>query len=205
MQQAAEGVGLIGNLRARAATVRAFPREPRWAYSTGEHRVHGEGMRNSGIAAVVVLTLSSFIVSPSKADPSATRVIAQADKPASPAVATPAPSTVGATQEGTAMKSAISTPGCYVKFVEAKVAGKLNGKKWTEFRREVCGEHETTAIFPTAIAPKYASEKDPDKARTKTCADQFTANKASNANGGLKWVEKDGGYYAECVNRLKDG
>ena len=103
------------------------------------------------------------------------------------------------------MKSAISTPACSVKFLEAKVAGKLNGRKWTDFRREVCGEHETTAIFPTAIAPKYESEKDLDKARTKTCADQFTANKASNANGGLKWVEKDGGYYAECVNRLKEG
>ena len=101
------------------------------------------------------------------------------------------------------MKSAISTPGCYVKFLETKVAGKLNGKKWTEFRREVCGEHETTAVFPTAISPKYASEKDPDKARTKTCADQFTVNKATNANGGLKWVEKDGGYYSECNKRLK--
>jgi hypothetical protein len=103
------------------------------------------------------------------------------------------------------MKSAISTPACSVKFLEAKVSGKLNGKKWTDFRREVCGEHETTAVFPTAIAAKYASEKDLDKARTKTCADQFTANKASNGNGGLKWVEKDGGYYAECINRLKEG
>ena len=103
------------------------------------------------------------------------------------------------------MKSAISTPACYVKFLETKVAGKLNGKKWTDYRHDVCGEHETTAVFPTAIAPKYASEKDLDKARTKTCADQFTANKASNANGGLKWVEKDGGYYAECINRLKEG
>jgi hypothetical protein len=92
-----------------------------------------------------------------------------------------------------------------VKFLEAKVAGKLNGKKWTDFRRDVCGEHETTAVFPTAIAPKYESEKDPDKARTKTCADQFTANKATNANGGLKWVEKDGGYYSECISRLKEG
>ena len=103
------------------------------------------------------------------------------------------------------MKSAISTPACSVKFLEAKVSGKLNGKKWTEYRRDVCGEHETTAVFPTVIAPKYVSEKDIDKARTKTCADQFTANKASNGNGGLKWVEKDGGYYAECINRLKEG
>ena len=103
------------------------------------------------------------------------------------------------------MKSAISTPACSVKYLEAKIAGKLNGKKWTEYRRDVCGEHETTAVFPTVIAPKYESEKDLDKARTRTCADQFTANKATNGNGGLKWVEKDGGYYAECISRLKDG
>ena len=139
--------------------------------------------------------------------------MAQADKPADstaapaapPAAASPAPAAAGTPVEGTATKSAISTPACYVKYLETKVAGKLNGRKWTDYHRDVCGEHETTAVFPTVIAPKYASEKDLDKARTKTCADQFTANKASNANGGLKWVEKDGGYYAECVNRLKEG
>ena len=168
-------------------------------------------MRRSGIANIVALMLLSQIGSPAVAGSASPYVIAQADKPADSAVAppaaTPAPvgTVVGATQEGTAMKSAISTPACSVKFLEAKVAGKLNGKKWTDYRREVCGEHETTAVFPTAIAPKYASEKDIDKARTRTCADQFTANKAANANGGLKWVEKDGGYYAECINRLKEG
>ena len=161
-------------------------------------------MRTSGVAAMAMLTLVALIGPPVVAGP---YVIAQADKPAAPAV-TPSPAPSGApatTQEGTAMKSAISTPACSVKFLEAKVAGKLNGKKWTDFRREVCGEHETTAVFPTAISAKYSSEKDLDKARTKTCADQFTANKPANANGGLKWVEKDGGYYAECINRLKEG
>ena len=39
--------------------------------------------------------------------------------------------------------------------------------------------------------------------RTLTCADQFNANKASNGNGGMKWIEKGGGYYSECVVRLK--
>jgi hypothetical protein len=179
-------------------------------------------MRTSGMAVLAALMLLSG--SPAMAGQASPLVVAQADKPANAAApapnaapnpaSSPAPSPAsspapaaapGAPQEGTAMKSAISTPGCYVKFLEAKVAGKLNGKKWTEFRREVCGEHETTAVFPTVIAPKYESEKDLDKARTKTCADQFTANKATNANGGLKWVEKDGGYYAECINRLKEG
>jgi hypothetical protein len=163
-------------------------------------------MRTLTMAAVAALTL---LIGwwPAIAGSALPLVIAQADKPAESAAApaTTPSATAGAPQEGTAMKSAISTPACSVKFLEAKVAGKLNGKKWTDFRREVCGEHETTAVFPTVIAPKYASEKDPDKARTKTCADQFTANKATNANGGLKWVEKDGGYYAECINRLKEG
>jgi hypothetical protein len=28
-------------------------------------------------------------------------------------------------------------------------------------------------------------------------------NKASNGNGGLKWIQKGGGYYSECNKRLK--
>lgn len=175
-------------------------------------------MRRSEIAALTALMLLSPVISQALAGPASPLVIAQADKPAGStaapapapgAVPSPTPAAAGAPQATTttapATKSAISTPACSVKFLEAKVAGKLNGKKWTDFRREVCGEHETTAVFPTAISSKYESEKDLDKARTKTCADQFTANKATNGNGGLKWVEKDGGYYAECVSRLKEG
>jgi hypothetical protein len=84
----------------------------------------------------------------------------------------------------------------------AEVAGKLRGRKWKEFRQEECGTSTTQAVFPTTIAPKY-SGINPDKARTLTCADQFNANKAANANGGMKWIEKSGGYYGECVSRLK--
>jgi hypothetical protein len=58
------------------------------------------------------------------------------------------------------------------------------------------------AVFPTAIAPAYANEK-PGKARMKTCDDQYKANKATNANGGLKWIQKGGGYWSECNKRLK--
>ncbi|MGQ0446632.1 MAG: hypothetical protein ACT4O2_16315 [Beijerinckiaceae bacterium] len=61
----------------------------------------------------------------------------------------------------------------------------------------------STAVFPTAIAPEYAKEK-PAKARVKTCGKQFEANKAANANGGLKWNPKGGGgYWPECNKRLK--
>lgn len=140
----------------------------------------------------------------------ADRASAQADKPAGPAATAPAPEAAppgaanpGAPASAPAKKSSVSAPACSVRFLEAKVAGKLNGRSYTDFRRDECGEKDTTAVFPTAISPKYANEKDIDKARRQTCADQFTANKATNANGGLKWIEKDGGYYGECVSRLK--
>ncbi|MBB5052611.1 pyruvate/2-oxoglutarate dehydrogenase complex dihydrolipoamide acyltransferase (E2) component [Afipia massiliensis] len=58
------------------------------------------------------------------------------------------------------------------------------------------------AVFPSAVAPKYSSEK-ASKARMHTCVDQYNANKAANANGGLKWIQKGGGYYSECNKRLK--
>ncbi|MGY3618743.1 hypothetical protein [Bradyrhizobium sp. USDA 10063] len=58
------------------------------------------------------------------------------------------------------------------------------------------------AVFPTAVDPKYSKETE-GKARMHTCVDQYNANKATNANGGLKWIQKGGGYYSECTKRLK--
>ena len=58
------------------------------------------------------------------------------------------------------------------------------------------------AMFPTAIDPKYSKET-AGKGRMHTCVDQYNANKASNANGGLKWIQKGGGYYSECNKKLK--
>ena len=58
------------------------------------------------------------------------------------------------------------------------------------------------AVFPRAVSPQYANEK-PGAARRKTCLDQYNANKATNSNGGLKWIEKGGGYYSECNKHLK--
>ncbi|ENT79120.1 hypothetical protein H721_00651 [Brucella ovis IntaBari-2006-46-332] len=36
-----------------------------------------------------------------------------------------------------------------------------------------------------------------------TCLDQYHALKDANALGGLKWVQKGGGYYSLCNARLK--
>ena len=58
------------------------------------------------------------------------------------------------------------------------------------------------AVFPNAVDAKYAKES-AGKARLHTCVDQYNANKATNGNGGMKWIEKGGGYYSECNKRLK--
>jgi len=58
------------------------------------------------------------------------------------------------------------------------------------------------AVFPTAVSPKYSNES-AGKARMHTCLDQYNANKANNANGGLVWIKKGGGYYSECNKHLK--
>ncbi|WP_315722102.1 MULTISPECIES: hypothetical protein [unclassified Bradyrhizobium] len=58
------------------------------------------------------------------------------------------------------------------------------------------------AVFPNAVDPKYAKET-AGKARMHTCVDQYNANKATNANGGMKWIQKGGGYFSECTKKLK--
>jgi pyruvate/2-oxoglutarate dehydrogenase complex dihydrolipoamide acyltransferase (E2) component len=58
------------------------------------------------------------------------------------------------------------------------------------------------AVFPNAIDAKYAKES-AGKGRMHSCLDQYHANQASNGNGGLKWIQKGGGYYSECNKHLK--
>jgi hypothetical protein len=122
------------------------------------------------------------------------------DQPVQPAPAVSAPAASTATAE--VARPAPTVPGCALRYMAAELAGKLKGRKWKEFREAECGPSTTQAVFPVAVAPKYAGEN-PDKARTLTCADQFNANKTTNGNGGMKWIEKSGGYYSECVVRLK--
>ncbi len=114
---------------------------------------------------------------------------------------------------------ALTMQECSAKYQAAKTAGTLGGQNWAAFRKAQCGEEAAatpaakpvaatkpaaagSAVFPSAIAPKYAKEK-PSKARMHTCVDQYNANKTANANGGLKWIQKGGGYYSECNKRLK--
>ncbi|HLX15009.1 MAG TPA: hypothetical protein VKS24_07370 [Bradyrhizobium sp.] len=146
-------------------------------------------------------------------DNSSFRLLAQAGEPAAsattpapkgpqdqPAPASPSPS--NPTAKAPVVKPGPTAVGCGLKYLTAEISGKLKGRKWKEFRDQECGPISTHAVFPSEIAPKYSGEN-PDKARTLTCVDQFNANKATNANDGLRWIDKGGGYYSECVARLK--
>jgi hypothetical protein len=58
------------------------------------------------------------------------------------------------------------------------------------------------AVYPNAVDSKYSKET-AGKARMHTCLDQYNANKATKGNGGMKWIQKGGGYYSECSKKLK--
>jgi hypothetical protein len=102
---------------------------------------------------------------------------------------------------------AANTPAATTTEPATKPAATTEPAKTTEPSKETApakpaATTSTTAVFPTAVSSKYASEK-AGRARMHTCLDQYNANKAKDANGGLKWIEKGGGYYSECNKRLK--
>jgi hypothetical protein len=115
---------------------------------------------------------------------------------------------------------ALTMGECSAKYKAAKEAGTLNGMKWNAFRRTRCGAEATAApattsapapsalptvgnaVFPSDVSPRY-SKMSAGRARMETCLNQYRANKANNANGGLRWIQRGGGYYSECIKRLK--
>lgn len=58
------------------------------------------------------------------------------------------------------------------------------------------------AVFPSAISPEFA-KLSAGRARLKTCAAQYQANKANGGNAGLTWISKGGGYWSACNAHLK--
>ena len=113
---------------------------------------------------------------------------------------------------------ALTMKECSAKYRAAQSAGKGAGLSWQDFRKANCGLGAYApaeaapatpaapmvggATFPKAVSPKYSKES-AGRARMHTCLDQYHANKAANGNGGLRWIEKGGGYYSECNKRLK--
>ena len=129
---------------------------------------------------------------------------------------------------------ALTMKECSTTYKAAQESGTLKGMKWNDFRKAECGSGAaalptsapaagapaappattaptaatrppaTDAVFPSAVSPKYSTES-AGKARMHTCLDQYYANKENNALGGLKWIQKGGGFYSLCNARLKPG
>lgn len=119
---------------------------------------------------------------------------------------------------------ALTTKQCGEKYQAAKEAGIDGGIKWNDFRKQECGpgadivsltsdgtkEPAAPTIaspkgvkFPSSVSSQYAGET-PGKARMRTCLEHYHASKANNSLGGLKWIQKGGGYYSLCNQRLKN-
>lgn len=115
---------------------------------------------------------------------------------------------------------ALTVKECSAKYTAAKADGSLGKTTWNEFRKTQCADAApaaakpaaeakpaaapaaSAAVFPKAVDAKYAKES-AGKARLHTCRDQYQANKAANGNGGLRWIQKGGGYYSQCNAALK--
>ena len=96
---------------------------------------------------------------------------------------------------------AAAAPAAAAPAAEPKEAAKKESKKEAK-EAAAPAAPSGPAVYPNAVDPKYSKET-AGKARMHTCVDQYNANKATNANGGLKWIQKGGGYYSECSKKLK--
>ncbi len=120
---------------------------------------------------------------------------------------------------------------CGEKWQSAKAAGTTAGNNWPKFLAEcrsglsaapaakpdvkpasvpaktpsqpiLPSDPKGSPVLPAAVDAKFASLR-PAQARQKTCSEQFQANKASDANAGLRWIQKGGGYWSLCNKKLK--
>jgi hypothetical protein len=95
---------------------------------------------------------------------------------------------------GSSVSGAKPQPSAQVSQQASAQSGGLSGG--------LSAETTPALVFPSQVSARFASER-PQRARQKTCSEQFQTNKAANANGGLRWVEKGGGYWSKCNAHLK--
>src|SRR5690349_9796434 len=106
------------------------------------------GRFENGASTALVIFL--LLILPAPVGFAAPRVMAQTETQTAPAAGSPsasdakpgstsqAPATTDAPVSAPATKSALSITACSVKYLEAKVADKLQGRKWVDFRRDKC-------------------------------------------------------------------
>jgi hypothetical protein len=74
-----------------------------------------------------------------------------------------------------------------------------------DHRRTTCGDGRCPSIRRRFSVGSRAEifDRIRRQSRMHTCLDQYNTNKTGTGNGGLKWIQKGGGYYSECNKRLK--
>ncbi len=128
---------------------------------------------------------------------------------------------------GLALAQDASMKVCGEKWQAAKAAGTTGGTTWPKFLADCRATASSTPtapaapakvaappapasetmakgklVFPSAVPAKFA-DLTPARARQKACSEQYQANKATDSNGGLRWLEKGGGYWSQCNRKLK--
>uniref|UniRef100_Q07TJ1 Uncharacterized protein n=1 Tax=Rhodopseudomonas palustris (strain BisA53) TaxID=316055 RepID=Q07TJ1_RHOP5 len=92
------------------------------------------------------------------------------------------------------------------KAAEAKSDAKFDAKSPAKKDKAAAATPPTApagpAVYPSAVDAKYAKES-AMRSRLHTCADQWKINKTNNTTGGLRWIQKGGGYWSECNKKLK--
>ena len=154
---------------------------------------------------------ATMAVTPTKAETKAEKAAQKAEKKAKAEAEKTAKTETAPKADKESKEAKVSEQECSARYQAAKAAGTLGDMKWNDFRKAGCPTTvaKTTgvmvptagAMFPAAIAKKYASES-AGKARRKTCLDQYRANKAAGIQQP-KWTQTGGGYYHECNMRLK--
>lgn len=126
--------------------------------------------------------------------------------------------------------AAMTLKECSTLYQAAKKDGTLGDATWSRFRASRCGGASPSpaaapaanqqavanapkaasaapapaieALLPSVIDPKFAAEK-PSLQRLHTCSLAYRAAKKDGKLAGLRWIQKGGGFYSQCVAKLK--
>jgi K+-transporting ATPase ATPase C chain len=118
--------------------------------------------------------------------------------PAPPAPAAGAPVAAAPAPAVEPPAAAPTPPVAEVPATPTIVSPSVNPPEKPTPKSEAAATGAAAAVFPPEISPAHAGEK-PERARLKSCSDQYHANTATNSNGGLK----RNAYLKECKKRLK--
>jgi hypothetical protein len=154
--------------------------------------------------------------------------LAQDQQRQSAAVASQSGSATGAAVAAASSSPAVRglTPKkCRAKYQSAIASGIIKGVRLETFSTTECGPGASPLTlasdafrnpgppytsaprlthFPNVVSDHFEAHP-PVTARLFTCLEQYFVAKEKNALAGMQWIQKGGGYYSHCNNRLQKG